>query len=81
LPFLIQSGKVLKKNPGMLSVNFPRPFSTAPNVVVSPFWENQDMEVGHDETIDSITTHGFTLASKNAAPNYYVNWIAVENER
>ena len=58
-------------------VNFARRFHDPPTVVITPFWEDAGREVGHAETIGRVTTEGFVLYSNNAAPNYYVSWIAI----
>ena len=74
---VIQSGKANKTSKGELIISFPIPFKTTPNVVVSPYWENENAPVGSIETIDSISTRNFTVVSKNAGKNYFVNWVAV----
>lgn len=58
-------------------IPFARRFDTPPRVVVTPFWEEAGREVGHAETIDRVTEDEFVLFSNNAAPNYFVSWIAV----
>jgi hypothetical protein len=77
---IIESGKSLKRNGGPLSIKFSKSFTAPPNVVVTSFWENQGLEVAHDETIESVSTTGFNITSQNAGPNYYVSWIAVQND-
>jgi len=75
----IGHGKHLKQGP-MVTTKFPQPFHQLPTVVVAPHWENQGSEVGHAETIDTITHADFTVVSGNGAPNYFVQWIAISNE-
>lgn len=73
---LIQFGSY-RKTTTHATVGFPKPFSNAPAVVVSPLWKHQQKGVGHAETIDEITFTGFKLASANKANNYFVTWIAM----
>lgn len=73
---VIDSGSALKNQVGALRIEFNRRFPRVPTVVVSPFWRGQNAQVGFVETITSVTTTGFTVVSNNAAPNYFVNWIA-----
>ena len=74
---VIQAGTALKAGTGIVTINFPTPFSQIPVVVVSPFWQNQGSAVGAIETIDTVSLESFSVASGNAASNYYVNWIAI----
>lgn len=73
----VQAGSALK-NSTTITINFHTPFATVPIVVISPFWQGSAGGVGVSETITAISTAQFTVASGNAAPNYYVNWIACE---
>jgi hypothetical protein len=73
----IEAGRALKASAGRLTILFSTPFIEQPQVIVSPFWEGQNAEVGHDETISVIDNQSFTVVSGNAAPNYFVNYIAV----
>jgi hypothetical protein len=75
----IQHGKHLKTE-STATIPFPHPFQHVPTVVVSSHWQNQGSEVGHTETIDTITPVEFTVVSGNAAPNYFIQWIAISNE-
>lgn len=77
----IQHGKNLK-NSGQIeiTITFPTPFKTVPNVVIASHWANQHDGVGNAETIDQISTHSFHVVSNNGAPNYFVEWIAVAPE-
>jgi hypothetical protein len=63
-----------------MQVTFPTPFNQVPNVVISQHWDKQHQQVGGGETIDEITTTGFTVISGNSAPNYYIEWIAISDE-
>jgi H-type lectin domain len=75
----IQHGKHLK-NKDEITITFPTPFKTVPNVVITSHWANEHAGVGHAETIDQISTQSFSVASGNEAPNYFVEWIAVAPE-
>ena len=77
---IIDSGIALKSKTGSLRIRFNKNFTKAPTVVVSSFWKGQNSQVGHVETIDSVNRNGFTVVSNNAADNYYVSWIAVQND-
>jgi hypothetical protein len=70
----MQFGSMIK-NSGSIVINFPKPFSRIPTVVVTPFWPNG--AVGAIETVTAVSTEQFTVASGNGAANYAVNWIAV----
>lgn len=78
MPQFIQAGRAQKAGAGKLTIDFPKPFSKIPIVVVSPFWQNVGAQVGNIETIDTVSLESFTIVSNNAATNYYVNWIAIE---
>ncbi len=57
-------------------------FENPPVLLVSPFWEGAESEVGHAETIDKISQTGCTLVSGNLTPRtsiqpYKVNWVAI----
>jgi hypothetical protein len=73
---LIQFG-CARKTRVQRRVNFARPFSTPPRVVLTPFWEDAEREVGHAETIGRVTEDHFLLFSDNRASTYFVSWIAV----
>jgi hypothetical protein len=74
---LIQTGMAQKAAPGLLTINFPTPFSAIPTVVISPYWQNAGLQSGNIDTIDTISPASFTIASQNASPVYFVTWIAV----
>ncbi|AGA28446.1 H-type lectin domain-containing protein [Singulisphaera acidiphila] len=73
-------GGAANKNTGTLQINFPRAFAHPPVVTISPYWAGQGQEVGHTDTLSSVTTTGFTVVSANQAANYYVMWLAVANK-
>lgn len=77
---LIQSGEANKSAQGSLVIPFERPFATPPTVVISPYYRGQNNQVGSIETLDEITQEDFTVVSDNAAPNYFVTWVAVGEE-
>lgn len=73
----IVRGVVEKPSAGDLAVRFPVPFPAPPVVVVSPHWIR---EVGHTETIKSVTNTGFVITSGNHSSGgqpFLVTWIAV----
>lgn len=72
----IASGTLNKQGP-VITIPFNTTFSATPIVVISPFYEGGG-EVGHTETITEIDTDRFQVTGGNAAPNYYINWIAVD---
>ncbi len=77
MPQLIQSGEALKSAPGTVIVKFDQPFAYPPTVVIAPYYRGQNASVGSISTIDEITQEDFTVIGDNAAPNYFVNWVAV----
>lgn len=78
-PFQVQSFQVGKtpKDTTTLTVHFPTPFASVPYVYVTPFWEDSRSGVGYVETIVNIEPDRFTVVSSSAAPNYYLNWLAI----
>lgn len=74
---LILAGQVNKPNPGPVQVNFFQPFERTPIVVLTSVFLMQTFPVTNIETLIEITPEGFTFTSPNAAPNYFVNWVAV----
>jgi len=74
--FLLQYG-IAPKTAASQSVAFATPFGAPPNVVISPFWDGQNAEVGHAETLERVAADRFELISNNAAGNYFVCWVAL----
>lgn len=74
----VQVGSVNKTGGGMLRVYFPNSWSSPPLVFLSPWWNDQNAGVGYIETVSNVTADYFELVSGNAAPNYFVNWMAVQ---
>jgi hypothetical protein len=77
----IDSGSVHKTGPTK-AIAFNVTFEKPPIVLVSPFWDGAETEVGHAETIDKISQTGCVLVSGNATPSdsiqpYKVNWVAI----
>ncbi|GGA03430.1 H-type lectin domain-containing protein [Okeania sp. KiyG1] len=70
-----QTAKTLE----VMTIEFKKPFSTLPVVILTPYWKNGKNQSDNIDTIDSITLSGFTVYSKNRADNYFLNWIAIEN--
>jgi len=58
-------------------IDYARPFDVPPRVVVTPFWEGGRSEVNHAETLGHVGADHFVVFSNNAAPNYYVSWLAI----
>jgi len=75
---IIETGTTLKNRPGRLRIQFTKNFTRPPVVIVTPFWQGQNSQVSFIETIDSVNRNGFTVVSNNAADNYYINWIAIQ---
>ena len=73
---LIQSGKANKPNVGSLTITFDTAYSQAPQVMLTPFWEGQNKQVGNIATLTTVTGTGFTLTSNNWGSDYFVNWMA-----
>jgi hypothetical protein len=71
------SGIANKSAGGPLRVYFPQAFKSAPDVVISPWWNDQNAGVGAIDTVTNVTPTYFELTSHNAAQNYFVNWMAV----
>jgi hypothetical protein len=71
------SGIANKPASGLLRVYFPQAFKSAPDVVISPWWNDQNAGVGSIDTVTNVTPSYFELTSANAAHNYFVNWMAV----
>lgn len=72
----LTSGIANKPGSGPLRVYFPQAFNSTPNVVISPWWNDQNAGVGAVDTITNVTPTYFELTSPNAAQNYFVNWMA-----
>lgn len=73
----IQAGVVPKPQPA-LTVRFPVPFTHPPAVIVSPEWTAVTQVVAIP-TIHNVSTTSFTMNSVDAAPDYYINWLAIGN--
>jgi hypothetical protein len=74
---LIQSGSYQKSATGQYTVDFSQSYASSPVVVLTPFWNGQNSNVGYVETLDTISSSGFTASSSNYASNYFVEWIAI----
>jgi hypothetical protein len=70
----IQTGTALKTIAGQIPVTFTRAFASPPTVVLTPVFSGTVSAV---DTVLNVTESGFYITSPNAAPDYYVNWIAV----
>jgi len=74
----LQNGIVNKLGTGTQRVYFTKPFSGTPIVMLSPWWKDgSNSGVGSVETLTLVTNYYFEFTSKNAAQNYFVNWVAV----
>ena len=74
---LIQSGSYQKSATGQYTVNFSQSYAAPPVVMLTPFWNGQNSNVGYVETVDTISNSNFTAFSSNVASNYYVGWVAI----
>lgn len=73
---LIQSGSFQKTEGGSYSVNFRADYASPPVVLLTPFWNGHNASVPA-ETVVTITATGFTGFSGAAAPDYFVEWLAI----
>ncbi len=71
------SGIANKSGGGLLRVYFPQAFKNIPDVVISPWWNDQNAGVGAIDTVTNVTPTYFELTSPNAAQNFFINWMAV----
>lgn len=72
----LQAGIANKTGGGELRVYFATPFTTAPVVVISPWWNDANSGVGQNDTVTQVTRDYFVVNSGNAAPNYFTSWMA-----
>ena len=77
---IIQSGRILKETE-KLTIRFPKPFTEIPDVVITPYWENQNTAVNGTLTIDSVSLDSFKVVGSPNASNFFVSWIAVLNQK
>ena len=75
----IETGTYNKTGSGSYRVYFQSPFTVAPVVFLSPWWNGTQGTLGSIETILDVTNEYFDAISNNAAPNYFVNWMAFGN--
>lgn len=75
---LYEAGVANKIGPGKLRVYFEQKFTSPPHVNVSPWYNDQNSEVGDVETIVKITNTYFEVISANQSPDYFVTWIAIQ---
>ena len=75
----IETGTYNKTGSGSYRVYFQSPFSAAPIVFLSPWWNGTQGNLGSIETILDVTNEFFDAISGNAASNYFVNWMAFGN--
>lgn len=74
---LILRGTYNKTGNGLYSVQFGETYARPPVVLLTPFWQGQNAQVGNIETLNTVTETGFTGYSLNAGPNYFVEWVAI----
>lgn len=72
----VQSRRVVK-NSQLITITFPAQVNGTPVVVVSSHWDGANSQVNNIETILDIDNDKFKVISNNAAPNSYINWVAV----
>lgn len=75
----VETGTYNKTGSGIYRVYFQSPFSAAPIVFLSPWWNGTQGTLGSIETLLDVTNEYFDALSGNAAPNYFVNWMAFGN--
>lgn len=68
---------VQNKQTAQISITFETTFSGRPTVVISPFFDGGGGAVGHRETITHVDNAKFQVTGGNAAPNFYVAWMAI----
>jgi hypothetical protein len=69
-----------KKTAYVLDVTFPGgTFTKKPIVLLSPFWEDSNVQVSYIDTITRVDVASFTVVSENRAPNYFVHWLASDD--
>jgi hypothetical protein len=71
---VVVAGKWRKAAAGVADIPFGHTFAEPPIVVISPLWVEP---VAATETITKIEADKFQVVSANAAPNYFVSWIAI----
>ena len=74
---VFESGVHNKTGAGTQRVYFTYSFESEPTVLLSPWWNDANSQVGSIETVTKVTPDYFEFTSGNAAANYFVNWIAV----
>lgn len=72
-----ETGIVNKTGGGKQRVYFSQPFDVEPTVMLSPWWKDNNAQVGRIETVTKVTTDYFEYTSGNVASNYFVHWMAV----
>ena len=72
----VESGTYNKTGSGIYRVYFQSPFVKPPVVFLSPWWNQTQPTLGWIETVVDVTNEYFDAISGNAAPAYFVNWMA-----
>lgn len=67
---------IANKTANTIRVYFDQQFTAAPIVLVSPWFNDGNNYVQNPETIVNITRDYFDVVSGNAAPNYFLCWVA-----
>ena len=75
----IETGTYNKTGSEIYRVYFQSPFSAPPVVFLSSWWNGTQGKLSSIETLLDVTKEYFDALSDNAAPNYFVNWIAFGN--
>lgn len=71
---------VPKTQSGLLKVPFLQGlYNSPPTVILTPYWKGSTGQVGHVPTINSVSNNGCEIVSGNAASNYFVNVLSVDN--
>ena len=84
MPTVIQSGQ-REKSEIDLTISFPRPFTSAPSVVVTGLWDGGPRGVERPDILHIVNTNSFRVHSDNRTSpgeaRYIIHWMARGNVR
>jgi|TARA_B110000037_G_scaffold221481_1_gene292680 hypothetical protein len=77
---MIQVYEQLKTSQGNVTIKFSTPFTNKPTIIVSPYFKDSQSQVGSIPTVTAVSKTECVITSANAASNYYVSVLAIDQE-
>ena len=77
---MIQVYEQLKTSQGNVTIKFSTQFTNKPTIIGSPYFKDSQSQVGSIPTVTAVSKTECVITSANAASNYYVSVLAIDQE-